>query len=244
MTLRRVGAAALYFCLLSGLAFPQTPVLDPTLIRQRMEEAKVRQREGGDLPLLDISRVVPNSTAAGKTRSRHFSKPGTGPLSSEARPGLPVNIVTHVTSHVRPPAFPTQNSDAVIRGFILAARAQLTEDQTGLYSEFDIRVDEVLKPAAAVAVGTTVTGLRWGGALQVPSGLIRIRNAVETMPVVGSSYVLFLKHYTDTDPAFLIVTGYRLDGARVSALDILPEPMRFEGDAEAAFVERVRAELP
>jgi hypothetical protein len=129
-----------------------------------------------------------------------------------AKPSVPVTEAwRHANRIGNVPALPVNESDAAVRGVVTSARASLTTDETALYSEFDVRVDEVLKPAAGVEVGASLTALRFGGALQVPSGLIRARQADQTMPVTGGTYVLFLKRHSPDDPAFLLIVGYRLE---------------------------------
>ena len=151
---------------------------------------------------------------------------------------------TNVERSGNVPAFPVHDSDAVIQGAVNDAQAVLTDDQTAIYSAFRIRVDTVFKPAPGVQVGGSVVALRRGGALKLPNGLLRTRQTDQLMPATGGTYVLFLKSYAPDDPAFLILIGYQLDGGTVSALDILPEPMRYDGSTETSFLATLRADLP
>ena len=246
MRVKRLVAGGVCFLLLPASVLPQTAPADAAATRQKMIEALRLQKERRDLPTLNIAHAATDSTPARKLRSSHFRESDSPPLPSRVLPGMPVIYIPRYITKTGDPmeALPTEQSDAIVRGLVTDARAWLTDDQSAIYSEFNIRVDQVLKPNAAVAIGQEVTALRWGGALQLPAVLMKVRQADQIMPVVGGNYLLFLKHYSKADPAFTIVTGYRLESGVATALDILPENMRFEGSSEAALFAALEAKLP
>ena len=72
------------------------------------------------------------------------------------------------------PALPVAASDAIVMGEITNAQAYLSPDKTGVYTEYTVRVDEVLKQSSAAAVGQRRPGRRtagrWSGAIPVRTG--------------------------------------------------------------------------
>jgi hypothetical protein len=149
-------------------------------------------------------------------------------------------------------ALPTHISDAVIIGNVTSARAYVSEDKTGVYSEFTVRVSDVLKSPSArtLVAGTEVEALRPGGGVRFPSGQVRkFLIGGRGLPQIGGRYVFFLK-YDNLAQAFYIVTGYRLSDGKVSPLDGLPKYAsehhqfasygRYVNVDEAVFLEDVR----
>ena len=119
---------------------------------------------------------------------------------------------------VNMPALPTSESDAVILGEIMEANGYVSNDKTGAYSEFTVRIERVFKDDGRLADGVIVAE-REGADVQLPDGrIIRYRIADQGMPGTGRHYVLFLK-YDDQGKDYHILTGYRLHKERVSPLD-------------------------
>jgi len=74
------------------------------------------------------------------------------------------------------PAFPFTKSTAVLIGSVTAAKAFLSNDLTGVYSEFSLRLEEVIKsnPQVPMTPGCTVEGFREGGRVRFPSGHVHL----------------------------------------------------------------------
>lgn len=150
------------------------------------------------------------------------------------------------------PALPAGQSAAVVVGEVTQARAFLSDDKTSVYSEFTVRVGDVLKnnSAAALAPGDSVAVVRAGGAVRFPSGkVIRRGSGGRPLPRVGRRYVFFLRYDTEGED-FPVITAYELRGGRVIPLDgldidgTLLEPyaayQEFKGVDENVFLGRVR----
>jgi hypothetical protein len=117
------------------------------------------------------------------------------------------------------PALPTAQSDAIVVGNVLAGKAYLSNDRGAVYSEFPVRVEDVLKNSSPVPLyfGERINAERWGGAVRFPSGKVQhYRVAKRGVPQTNEKYVLFLK-YNGED--FDILTGYAINDGRVSPLD-------------------------
>lgn len=182
------------------------------------KEGQKKQRE---LPVADFDRQEPTDVAArakrrtkGKRYDRHSSQP------IEEAPWVSGRIWSSDWAKGLP-ALPIADSDAVIVGRVNSAEAHLSNDKTGIYSEFSIQLEEVLKdgPHSSTLPGNSISGERLGGAVRFPSGSIqRYETRGQGMPRVGNRYLLFLKRLNQ-EPDFFIITGYDLSGTTVSPLD-------------------------
>jgi len=143
------------------------------------------------------------------------------------------------------------SSNCVVVGTVASAKAFLTADRTWVYSDYEVKVESVLKQDSDSAVeeaGSLVT-YRNGGALRFPSG--KIMNFLimgHGFPAVGSRYVLFLSRYSDLLGRYYIWKGYQLKDGLVYPLDVdrtvNGKPFsQYEGMKEDVFLEKVRGAL-
>lgn len=130
----------------------------------------------------------------------------------------PLPIISHWWRGLS--ALPVEQSDAIIRGEVTNAQAYLSEDRTGIYSEFTFKVCEVFKGYNyLVGPGQEIIADRLGGAVRFPSGKSQHYTIDgQGMPRPGRQYVLFLKRNAE-DEDFYIVTGYELRSGSVNPLD-------------------------
>lgn len=152
------------------------------------------------------------------------------------------------------PALPVDASDAIVIGDITNSQAYLSPDRTGVYTEYTVRVDEVLKQSSAtpIVIGGFVDAQREGGRVRFPSG--RVQSYIthyQGVPVTGRRYVLFLKRYEQAE-AFTLLTGYEQREGRVYPLDgvdlpngatEIPQFAAYKGVDEATFSKALRSAL-
>jgi hypothetical protein len=154
---------------------------------------------------------------------------------------------------------PGGQSSAVIVGRVVDAQAYLSEDKANVYSEFTVRVEEILKndKDEPITVGDAVEVERLGGRVRLPSGRISSLYVTgENPPQVGGRYVFFLGYNRrDTSGTSLtsprdmnrhILTAYELREGRVSPLD-RAGGINFkvhEGKEEIPFLDEVRRSIP
>lgn len=117
------------------------------------------------------------------------------------------------------PAIPVNLSDAVVIGEVLDSQAHLSTDKTGVYSEFTVRADEVLKvhPDIPLTAGNSIEIERPGGRVKSDKGIMRYSVSKQGMPRISRRYLFFLK-YIDQEN-FSILTGYELRAGRVFPID-------------------------
>jgi hypothetical protein len=115
-------------------------------------------------------------------------------------------------------ALPVAQSDVIIMGEITNAQAHLSSDKTNVFSEFTLRVEEILKQNQKnLSVNDSIVVVRCGGGLKLSSNKTQYyRTAHQGFPSAGSRYVLFLANKSER---LSILTGYELTEAGVMPLD-------------------------
>lgn len=138
------------------------------------------------------------------------------------------------------PALPFEQSSAVVVGQVTDARAFLSNDKSGVYSIFQIQVNEVLKNSnkSPINNGTTIYVERDGGRVRFPNGRLHMYTIDKLdMPKTGLRYVLFLN---EEESDFTILTGYELRNGKVYPLDELPNLLTYESSDELIFLSELR----
>ncbi|MCA1565513.1 MAG: hypothetical protein LC803_07730 [Acidobacteria bacterium] len=220
---------------------------------QERETSPERQSAGENQhPVADYAATEstdPEKRAQRRARSKRYDKQS---WVREPHPQSGGGDVKRLDSWMREvAAFPTATSDAVVIGETIDAQAYLSNDKSGVYTEFTVRVDEILKDdaAAPLAVGGTLAAQREGGRVRFPSGRIqRYKRHFQGMPRAGRRYVLFLKRNEDGE-AYYTRTGYELRAGRVRPLDgvemnkgasEIPQFAAYKDADEVAFLSALR----
>jgi hypothetical protein len=115
---------------------------------------------------------------------------------------------------------PADKSDVVIEGQVTDVKAFLSNDKTGVYSEFTISVSRVLKVSSDLSVnlGDIIVAERFGGKVRYPSGqVILYRIGGQGAPVNGKRYLFFLAKADEGN--YKLLTAYEIQGQKVFALD-------------------------
>lgn len=115
---------------------------------------------------------------------------------------------------------PGDRSDVIVEAIVGDSKAFLSEDKTGVYSEFTIIVSKVVKVATgfSVNISDTIIAERFGGKVRYPSGkVIRCRIAGQGVPIIGKRYLFFLTK-ADQD-SYTLLTAYEIQRNKVFALD-------------------------
>ena len=134
------------------------------------------------------------------------------------------------------PALPVSQSDVIVIGEILHIEAHRSNNKLNVFSNLDVRVDEVLK--GSVAPGSVITIQRIGGFVKYPDGRkVLFRLVGNGMPGVGGRYALFLKVVDDDNT---ILTGYEFTPGGVIALDMSRQFEVYQGETETNFLKALR----
>lgn len=146
------------------------------------------------------------------------------------------------------PALPVERSAVILIAKVVSAEAHLSEDKSGIYSEFGLTAEKVLKGESSTQIspGNSLTVERIGGRVLTPTGHIHQYGIdKQGMPKVGSRYVLFLER--KDEQSLYILTGYELreghvfplDGVDSADVNKVPQFAEYEGTDEASFIKRI-----
>jgi len=187
-------------------------------------------------PIVESDEIEPSDPAKraklnrqkqGYNKDAPFSRPGPKDAEIAFRPEWQFNF----------PALPVDQSDALIIGEVLNAEAHRSENKLNVFSNFEVKVDEVLKGSNLTA-GSVINVQRIGGFVNYPNGKkVLFRLVGNGMPAVGSRYVLFL---TALDEDYRILTAYELAPGGVMPLDNSRQFETYQGKSEADFLKVLR----
>lgn len=217
-----------------------------TLHGQNQKESEsLKQEDLSQYPIADPLAPEPTDAQTRAKRRKKGSRYDKQPNAAQLR--VKENSTGVINNHWfgGMPALPATFSEAVVVGKVEDAQAFLSNDKTGIYSEFALRVEEILKEdgRSPITPGGTIIAGREGGRVKLSSGrLQRFKIAEQNMPRVGLRYVLFLRLNGDGED-YSILTGYELREGRVYPLDGEYATLPFEkykGVDESSFINSVR----
>lgn len=136
---------------------------------------------------------------------------------------------------------PAPQSEVILVGRVVGAgRAHLSNDKTGIYSEFPVTVEEVLKNASSspLEAGGRVDVQRIGGVVHYPNGR-KFPYRFQNMPVNGLRYVFFLNPAGE-EQAYEVVTAFELREKTVFPLDTPDLFDPYKNMEQAKFFEQLR----
>jgi len=135
------------------------------------------------------------------------------------------------------PALPVAQSDAIVIGEVLKAEAHRSANKLNVFSDFEMKLDEVLK-GSRLSAGSVINVQRVGGFVNYPNGKkVLFRLVGNGMPAVGGRYALFLKL---GDEDYSILTAYELGAEGVVPLDNSRQFEIYHGKNEAEFLSALR----
>lgn len=199
------------------------------------------------------SSETPSQREHRQAREAHLGRrsltPITDPGVGEQKQSLDVMLldfaVVRGTEDVpsEPQGIPVFGSNTVLIGTVLSGKSHLSAARNNVYTDYQIRVDQILKPdkTAILTVGQSLTASRSGGVIQFPSGHTKgFYFEGWGLPKVGSQYILFLKKPVPDFPEYRIAwpSGYELKDGKVYPLD--DALTQYEGFSASAFLGLVR----
>lgn len=208
-------------------------------IPQSTESDAIKKR----LPIADY--FAPESADVGLRAKRHIRGKKYDKSSWTVDPEDPSTDTVRV-DYVDPnlPALPFGRSDVVVVAVICEAQAYLSNDKTGIYSEFTILIKEIIKNNSSTPLSpdALIQIEREGGRVNFAPGRLHTYHiAGEGVPAVGSEYVLFLKdNRLGQDVQYHIVTGYELNAGKVVPLDSGAQFNTYKGRDEATFLSELQ----
>src|SRR5215212_2374518 len=137
-------------------------VTQPVQERQHTRQEKMAELENR-LPIADYNEPEPSDPEVQQRRRKKGAKYDKPEVTVDAYSELVVGS-SHWANGV--PAFPIQQSTVIVIGTVTDAQARMSNNKKGVYSEFTLRTEDVLKNDGdkPLAPGSSVTLDREGGA--------------------------------------------------------------------------------
>jgi hypothetical protein len=227
---------------------PESPSQTRPPLRKRISSVKTKEQWEEEvlnqLPAADYDAPQPSDPENRARRegiSRHYDKRGHVVKNPDTAITMGIALYEGRESW----ALPAAESDAILVGTLKDARAYLSNDKSGVYMEFTVLVDEVVKARgeARIAPGGTVSASREGGVVRYSNNYRRLYLVSgEDLPLVGEQYLLFLKSL-GPEQGYGILTAYRLMAGIVAPLDGGPQFETYGGLRRDAFLKVVRDEI-
>jgi len=142
-----------------------------------------------------------------------------------------------------PPLIPVDESACIVIGRVGKVEAFLSNDKHGVYSEFTINIDEVLKKDGLKKARGYVVADREGGVVVYPGGQrVRYANSDQDIPVRGTQYLFFLT--TDSvSPNYRILTSYELTTNGFRQMEMGQSLGEFKDANKDTFLKAIRRRL-
>lgn len=195
-------------------------------------------------PVAELNASAPGNSAEGRARARKNKRYDKYPIIKFGLSPRHTAVAVY-DSEPDPPHLPVAESRLIVVGTILDSKAFVSSNREGLYSEYSLQIESIIKndSASEKHVGETICIDRSGGNLRYPSGQkVMYFVAGQSLPLVGSRYVFFLKKDGDEDnPNYKIVTGYELKDGLVNPLDTNQLAREYTGLEENVFLSKIKA---
>jgi hypothetical protein len=136
------------------------------------------------------------------------------------------------------------DADAIVVGTVGTQASRLTEDESFIYTDNELKVEDVIKgnSLAAVNVGNSITVMRAGGTLRLSGRTVVAEHKAARPLKVGKRYLLFLTFLPDRGAYVADNISYELDGDKIHKLTGAQLHAELESGNDARrMIEEVRA---
>jgi hypothetical protein len=214
---------------------------NPSQLPQKPKRTDKKDEEDfkARLPTIDYDAPEPSNlteSAKRKEKNKHFDRHNLVMKNPTSDGG----VVVPSEFFENLPALPVKQSDVILTASVLNSKAHLSNDKSGIYTDFDVQVSDVLKGAVPSSPQNNLSLSRFGGTVRYPSGRKMLYSiSQQKMPAVGKQYLFFLQQFKESQD-YLIITGYEIGQERVEPLDYLASFQVYRGADSVVFLNTVR----
>lgn len=146
------------------------------------------------------------------------------------------------------PLIPIEESVIVVVGKVAKIQPYFSEDNSQIYTEIAVQIEEVLKNASRSKIGDIIILDKLGGAIRLDSGRV-VRYEVNIIglgnPCEGNRYVFFIQ---ESNGSYYFIKGYELSEGKVYTLSdrkLISEKYKISEkfSDEKNFVELIRSKV-
>ncbi|HEY6806538.1 MAG TPA: hypothetical protein VI306_23360 [Pyrinomonadaceae bacterium] len=205
---------------------------------QKNSNAERASKANRAFPVAQFDETDPNSEQGRQKKEKrqrynawHLVVPKPAPWVSEA--------TLSSEGYLDFPALPVTESDAILIATVATSEAHVSENKRGVFSEFNLAVESVLKNHDELKEGSLLSVDRVGGYVKYPNGqqvLFKVNGV--NMPEVGMRYLFFLS--AKRKPDVTILTAYALTNEGIAALDFSSQFLSLDGLSETEIRKRIQ----
>jgi len=213
------------------------------LMAMRAQNRPDKNKAAESYPTVDYGAALPADAEKKSKRERANRSYDRQSLVTKDPNGTEVTLHNDYLSEI--PALPVGGSSAVVLANVSDAQAFLSNDKTGVYSEFTVQVEKVFKDDkdAPLNPGSAIKTDRAGGRVKHSANkTVWYHISGQSMPEPGKKYVFFLRRHPDSEN-YSIITAYELRSGRVHPLDGDSASFAgavYENAEEQAFLSKVQ----
>lgn len=199
-------------------AFSLLLVIVITIYSQSQFE--VRSQEEDVILDYEVSKgkVITEKRKEKNKRFNHRGSSATKSLIKELPGGEGYSLTT---SHwmVGLSALPIERADAIVIGTVTNREAYLSEDETNIYTEYELKIEKVFKDSSdSLKINDVFPFIRNGGSVRFkPDKIQTYKIARQGILKQNHRYLMFLRKKNGVDS--FIITGYELSGNKVVPID-------------------------
>ncbi|MFN0140980.1 MAG: hypothetical protein ACKVQW_12960 [Pyrinomonadaceae bacterium] len=162
-----------------------------------------------------------------------------------ANPHPETAVIGRVTENEPPPVIPTDESELIVTGKVVKVTAHLSNDKGGVYSEFTVKVGQILKNNLSIELerDSLITLDRAGGVVRYPNGQeVLYEDSQRGLPEEGREYAFFLCADKKSEN-YKILTLYDLQETKIVPLDSGRAADDIKRMGKSDFLQTVRGKL-
>jgi len=171
---------------------------------------------------------------------RDLAAKGAGDIVVTVEEPLTISISGKGAAEAPTLPFTVCNVGTIVVGTLTIESPQLTGDESFLFTEYTLNVEEVIKgtPSGRLKAGENITVIREGGVGQINGRTVRAEREGFKPFEMGGRYVLFLRDIPETGAYLAYPYGsFALDGDAVKPFGKMPEGVPATG---ASFLHAIR----
>jgi hypothetical protein len=225
----------LAICLIALAIF----LIPPSTQGQKKDDDKSPEEKTSQFPIADFAKASSDANSnERKAKDIYFDRARDGKIAEDVR----IKYITYAESWIESlPAIPVKRSNIILTGSVSGSRAFLSKNKTNVYSEFNVKVDGLVRTDNGIAITPEqiIAVNRMGGRVRFTSGHIQNywlsgAGALE----IGEKYIVFLKR-DDSMGGFLLLTAFKIENEKIFPIDDTLGVAAYKGVMYTEFLKEI-----
>jgi hypothetical protein len=214
-------------------------LVTPSTQGQKKDDDKSLVENPSQFPIADFASASSDANSnERKAKDIYFDRARYGKIVEDVR----IKYITYAESWIESlPAIPVKRSNIILTGSVAGSRAFLSKNKTNVYSEFNVKVDSLVRTDNGIAITPEqiIAVNRMGGGVRFASGHIQNywlsgAGALE----MGEKYIVFLKR-DDSMGGFLLLTAFKIENEKIFPIDDTLGVAAYKGVMYTEFLKEI-----